>query len=266
MQARLKHDHLLALATDEPAAQQIDRRGPQKTGDEAGARSFEKIQRCALLLDAAVTEQNNSVGQGHRLDLIVGDVDHRGGDLLVQPLDLAAHLVTQLGIQIRQWLVEQEELRLPHDGPANRHALALTSGELLRQPIEQRGDAQHRRGLADALADFSLDHLARAQAERDVVVDREEGIQRVVLKHHRDVAVAWPQVVDHAATDRDFPAADVLESGDAAQQGALAATRWPDKDDELAIVDLQINALQRLHRSVVLLQILDLDVCHLISL
>ncbi|MNC94024.1 hypothetical protein D3C83_107820 [compost metagenome] len=43
----------------------------------------------------------------------------------VQGLQLAAHLHPQLGVQVRQRLVEQEHLRLANDGAAHRHALAL---------------------------------------------------------------------------------------------------------------------------------------------
>ena len=48
----------------------------------------------------------------------------------MQPRDLDPHLHAQLGVEVRQRLVEQEDLRLAHDGAADRDALALAAGEL----------------------------------------------------------------------------------------------------------------------------------------
>ena len=55
----------------------------------------------------------------------------------MQPLDLAAHLVAELRVEVRQRLVEQEELRVAHDGPADGDALALPAGELARIAVEE---------------------------------------------------------------------------------------------------------------------------------
>jgi hypothetical protein len=40
------------------------------------------------------------VGHGHGLDLVVGDVDRRRLQALVQFLDLGTHLHSQLGVEI----------------------------------------------------------------------------------------------------------------------------------------------------------------------
>ena len=60
------------------------------------------------------------------------DVDRGGAERLLQPGDLEAHLHAQRRVEVGQWLVEEEGLRLAHDGPADRDALALAAGELSR--------------------------------------------------------------------------------------------------------------------------------------
>ena len=77
------------------------------------------------------------VGHGHRLDLVVRDVDGGRAEPLVQLLDLGAHGDAQLGVEVRQRLVEEEHLRIAHDRAAHRDALALAAGELAR--IARRG-------------------------------------------------------------------------------------------------------------------------------
>jgi hypothetical protein len=68
-------------------------------------------------------------------------------------------------------------------------------------------------------------------------------VERVVLEHHRDVALGRLEVVDDAAGDRDLAAGDLLEAGDHAQQRRLAAARRADDDDELAVGDVGADAV-----------------------
>ncbi|MNC44525.1 hypothetical protein D3C75_934360 [compost metagenome] len=62
----------------------------------------------------------------------MGDVNRGSFQPAVQLTDLATHLSAQFGIQVRERLVEQEYLRVTHNGPPHRHPLALTTGEILR--------------------------------------------------------------------------------------------------------------------------------------
>ena len=61
----------------------------------------------------------------------MGHVDGGGPEPLVQLLDLRAHLHPQLGVEIAERLVEQEDLRVAHDGPAHGDALALSFKETI---------------------------------------------------------------------------------------------------------------------------------------
>ena len=108
-----------------------------------------------------------------------------------------------------------------------------------------------------------LRHLPEPQAERDVVVDGQVRVERVALEDHRDVAVARRDVVDDALADPDDALADLLEAGDHAKRGRLAAARRADEDHELAVVDLEV---QTAHRSrsvrVHLRHVLERDLGH----
>ena len=79
----------------------------------------------------------------------MGDIDHRGLQLAVQRLELHPHLDAQLGVEVRQGLVEQEHLGFLHDGPADGDTLALTARQLARLAVKVGFQLQDARGLGD---------------------------------------------------------------------------------------------------------------------
>ena len=108
-----------------------------------------ELERRARLLDDAGLQHHDLVGHGHGLDLVVGDVDHRRLELVVQPGELDPHLHAQGGVEVGERLVEQEHLGLPDDGAADRDALALAARQLLGLAVEQLVELQDARRLAD---------------------------------------------------------------------------------------------------------------------
>ena len=68
-------------------------------------------------------------------------------------------------------------------------------------------------------------------------------IERVVLEHHRYTALGWSHPLHGLAANRDCPRGDRFETADHAQQSGLAAARGADKDNELAMLDGEIDAL-----------------------
>jgi hypothetical protein len=91
-------------------------------------------------------------------------------------------------------------------------------------------------------------------------------IERVVLEHHGDVAILGFQPVDHAVPNRHLAAGDALEAGHHAQQRGLTAARGADDDDEFAVGDLHVDAVNDLDLVVVgLLDAAQMDLRHPIS-
>ena len=130
---------------DEPTARtwldrgacEVHRRRPDEARDEEVRRPVVDVRRRVDLLELARAQDRDAVAHGHRLDLVVRDVDRRHAEPLLQRLDLAAHVHAELGVEVRQRLVHEEHLRLANDRPAHRDALSLAAGELLRPPVEQ---------------------------------------------------------------------------------------------------------------------------------
>ncbi|MNT71509.1 hypothetical protein D3C72_2100020 [compost metagenome] len=109
------------------AVDEVHAGAADEAGDEAVGRLLVEIERRAELFDISGIEHHDAVGHGHGFDLIMGDVDHGGLELLVQFGDFEPHVDAQGGVEIGQGLVEQEGLGLAHNGPADGDALALTA-------------------------------------------------------------------------------------------------------------------------------------------
>src|SRR4029079_16329341 len=107
--------------------------------------------------------------------------------------------------------------------------------------------------------DLVLRHVLHSQAEPDVRADGHVREYGIALEHHRDVAVARGKIRDVAVTDEDAPRIDGLEYGDAAPEGGLAAARGPEKDQELPILDVEVDVLERGGLSERLDDVLDAD-------
>ena len=140
------------LAAGAPSIRFIFGRADE-AGDEQVVRRLVELQRRADLLDVAGVQHDDLVGHGHGLDLVVGDVDHRRLELLVQLADLEPHRAAQRGVEVGQRLVEQEGRRLAHDGAADGDALALAAGELAGPAFEIVGEVEDARGVRHLLVD-----------------------------------------------------------------------------------------------------------------
>ena len=254
---------VIGRGADELGLDEVHLRAADEAGDEEVVRMLVQLQRRADLLDLPGAQHHDAVGQRHRLDLVVGDVDHRRLQVLMQLRELIAHPHAQRGVEVGQRLVEQEHLGLAHDRAADGHALALPARQVLGLALEQVLDVQDARGVAHRAVDLVLRYLGQLQPERHVVVQVHVGVERVALEHHRDAALGRRHVVDQAAADAHLAAGDVLQPGDRAQQRRLAAARRADEDHEFAVPDLQVDAMQDLGLAIGLDHAVQLHVRHL---
>ena len=137
----------------------------------------------------------------HRLDLVVGDVDDGRLESLVETRDLRTRLNAQLGIEVRERLVHEEDGRFTDDGASKRDTLALAAGEFLGLAIEQILELDRLCRFLHPPLDLRLGHLPQLEAERQVLTNRHVRVQGVALEDHRDIAILGRHIVDHPVTD-----------------------------------------------------------------
>ena len=246
--------HVPAALGLQGRGQEVHRRGADEAGHEQVDRLLVELARGGHLLQHALLEDGHAVAEGHRLGLVVGHVDRGDAQAALHLGDLGAHLTAELGVQVGQRLVEQERVGLADQRTAHGHTLALTAGEVAGLAVQVVVELEHLRGLGHLGLDLVLGELrllVQAQRERDVLEHRQVRVERVVLEHHGEVAVLGRHLVDAPLADREVAVGDVLEAHDHAQQGGLAAAGGAHEDHELAVGDVQVDALHRVEAVVV---------------
>ncbi len=140
------------------------------------------------LLDAPGVHDDDAIGHGHRLDLVVRDIDRRVVEFVVQAADFEAHVAAKIRIEIGQRLIQQKNVGLGRQRPRQRDALLLTAGQF-------RGIAL---GLREELRGVEQDvgtglplrrrHRFHFQAVADILPNRHVRPHGVALEDHAHVA------------------------------------------------------------------------------
>ena len=178
---------------------------------------------------------------------------------LLQVPDLLAHPPAQLRVQVRERLVEQQDLRAQHDRTGDRHPLLLTAGELARQPRAVAREAHECQSLLRPGPDLRLAHAADREAVADILGDGEVREEGVGLEDHGDVARRRRQCGHVLPADQDAPRGRKLEASDHAQGGGLAAAGRTQERHEVAGPDLERHLAHRDHGAEGLGYPLELD-------
>jgi hypothetical protein len=99
--------------------------------------------------------------------------------------------------------------------------------------------------LLGPLAAGALVDAPDLEAVGDVLADRKVREQGERLKHHAEVALVRGRTGEVLAVEPDATGGRRLQARNAAQQGGLAAARWPEQADQLAVRELEIDIDQR---------------------
>jgi hypothetical protein len=180
----------------------------------------------------------------------------------VQFGDFQTHPHAQRRVEVRQGLVEEERLRLAHDGPPDGDALALTARQLPGPPVEVVGEVQDfRRRLHPAFLLGGVE-LGHAQREGDVLAHAHVRVERVGLEHHGKAAPCGRHHGRVLPVDADLAVGHVLQPRDQPQKRGLAAARGADEDHELAVFDGQVEGRDDLHLAERLADLVERDASH----
>src|SRR5258706_7491311 len=223
----------------------------------ADARLHEDLAGLAELDQLAEVHEGRVVrNAGGLLHVVSHDHDRVALlQLLHQLLDLLRRDRVQGGAR----LVEQDHLGLDGDRARDAQALLLAAREAERALVQAVPhlveETRAHQALLDDLVELRAHtHAVDARAVRHVLVDRLRERVRL-LEHHADAPAQREHVdlgpehvlVVEQDLARDAHAVDqVLHAVDAAQQGRLPAARGSDQGRDLALRNVELDAVQRL--------------------
>ena len=246
-----------AAVADHPALEDVAL--ADEVRDEAVDGLVVDVHRGADLLDAALVEDDDGVGEGEGLLLVVGDVDEGDAQLLVHLLQLDLHVLAHLEVQGGEGLVQEEHLRLVHDGAGDGDTLLLAAGEGLHVAVLVVGHRDELEDPADALLDLLLGHFLELEAEGDVVVHVQVREQGVALEHGVQRTLVRRDAGEFLAVHEDGAFVRLEKARDHPEEGGLAAAGRAQQGDEFAAADIQVDVLQDLLVAEGFGEVLDLD-------
>ena len=176
----------------------------------------------------------------------MGDVDGGDAEILLHLFQLVSELHAQLCVEVGQRLVHADNRGARDEGARDGHALLLAAGELGDCLLELLvGKVDLLRDLAHLAVDLVLLQLLDLQSEGDVVVHRHSREEGVALEDDADVAVLDGDMGDVAVLDHNRAGDGLDEAGDGAQRGRLAAAGGAEEGEELALLDVDVDIVQR---------------------
>ena len=126
--------------------------GAGERRDEDVGRAGDEALRRAVLVEAAVDDHADLVGQRRGVLVVVGDEQRRQPELAQQLLQLAANGRLRVRVERRERLVEQQHAGVARERAGERDALALAARELGRLRVREVRDAEALEVLVDAPA------------------------------------------------------------------------------------------------------------------
>ena len=159
-------------------------------------------------------------------------------------------------------LVEEQDLGGRHQRPPDGEHLLLTTRQ--RAGLLELALAQAREQLVDprVLGREGAAVLARERPHLQVLLDvhpREHPAALGALADAERHDLVRLAAVDPLAAQPDLALARSEEAGDRAQRRGLAGAVGPDQRDDLALIDREADAAQRVDRAVVGVDVLELE-------
>ena len=238
------------------------RGAPDEGRGETARGCIIERQRVRELDDAAGIHHRDLVAGRECFRLVVRDHDRRGADATLDRADLDLHFLAQLGVEIGQGFVEQEQSGFDGERPRQRDTLLLATRELAWIALAHRRKMHEVEGLADRLVALGPADPAHLQPEGDVLRHGHVREERIALEDDAHAAPVRRHARKVAAVKENSAAGGLLEARNDIQRRGLAAAGGAEKPDELARLDRQVDAGKRREACEALGQRLEHDFGH----
>jgi len=199
--------------------------------------------RGADLRNDALIHNDDLIRQGHGLRLIVGDINGGDADLLLDAADLSTHGNTQLGIQVGEGFIKEQDTGLHHQSTGQGHTLLLAAGKLVGHAAFHAGELHQIEDAHDFFTDLLLGEVAQLKAIGNIIEHIIVRQQSVALEHHGGIALIGGQLIDGLAAEVDLAGIGAFKARDHAQRGGLAAAGGTQQGDKAARRNIEVGIM-----------------------
>ena len=198
----------------------------------------------ARLLDPALVHDEDAVGDGERLRLVVGDVDRRLAGPPLQVEDRVLQGVAQVAVERRERLVEEEDAGVGRQHPGQRDPLLLAAGELGRHAVAVARQLDHARASpARAAGSPSLAVPLTSRPKAMLRATVRCGKRAWLWKARPMLRLCGGTLLTHLIVEADLPRGRLDQPGDHPQRRRLAAAGGTEQRHELAVGDVGVEAI-----------------------
>ena len=151
-------------------------------------------------------------------------INHGVFKRLVQTLQFNTQFRTKLGVKVRQWFVEQENIDIANQSATDGNTLALTTRQFARLALQKWLDLQDFSSTSNTFVDFRPRNPRHLKTEGQVLFHRHLWIKRIGLEHHANPAILWFHPGDIFALDENLTFCCIQQTGNAVQKCRFTAT------------------------------------------
>ena len=207
----------------------------------------------AVEADLALLHEDRPVGDGEGdVEGLLDEQDRRAG--FVEPADDPEQLLDDGRRQPERELVDEQQRRRHQQRLRQPDHLLLATGQQACRLVEAFSEhGEQVEYLLRPLGDRGLLVLERPGRSAEVLGHRQAGEHGCAAGHAHHAGGrdrVRRQVRDVAAVEEDGSVAASVHAGDRAQQRRLAGAVGPDEGDDLAALDVEVDAVQHLHAAV----------------
>lgn len=129
---------------------------------QVGGIVIDVLRRVELGNDAVIHD-GHAVGQRHRFDLVMRDVNRGDAQFVLEVLEFCSHAHAQLGVKVGKRFVHQKHGGSADDGTGKGRALALASRKLTAAAVQELFQPHFFCRAAYLLGVFAFGHPADFQ-------------------------------------------------------------------------------------------------------
>ena len=213
----------------------------KKAGYIGVGRPVKKITRLANLAQPPIQQKAHPVRNHEGFGLIVGYKQGCDACFSLNILYQLTHLLAQIGIEVAQGLIQQQNGRLQYQGPGQTYALLLATGQLVDFALPQAVKFRQLHDFPNFKTGIPALKPLHTHSESDVLGHIHKREQKGLLEYHDRIALFRRQILDRLPVNYDFTLMRMDQTGYGLEDRRFAGSTGPQQCDHFPIVNLEIQ-------------------------